>query len=132
MFDKTWKVMEKDLQGLAHRFRSVGQNLANVNTPGYARREVSFEDQLNDVINGPNRLPMASTNPKHMVTHARSTDEVVPREDRIVDQLYRLDRNNVDPEIEMAKLTEARLGYTAMTRFLTKKVSVYKTAIGGR
>ncbi len=132
MFDKAWKVMEKDLQGLAHRFKSVGQNLANVNTPGYARREVSFEDQLDDVINGPKRLPMAATDPGHIVLHPRSAEEVVPREDRITDQLYRLDRNNVDPEIELAKLTETRMGYDGMTSFLTKKVSVYRTAIGGR
>ncbi|MCF4150606.1 flagellar basal body rod protein FlgB [Dethiosulfovibrio sp. F2B] len=131
MFDLTWKVMEKDLQGLAHRFRSVGQNLANTNTPGYARREVSFEDQLDDIINGPKRLPMATTDPKHMSTHARSVEEVTPREDRIPDQLYRLDRNNVDPEIEMAKMAETKMGYDAMTQLVSKKVSGYKTAMGG-
>lgn len=132
MFDKTWKVMEKDLQGLAHRFRSAGQNLANVNTPGYARREVSFEDQLDEVINGPRKLPLAVTHPGHMALRLRGPEDVVPREHRIQDQLYRLDRNNVDPEIELAKLTEARMGYDAMTSLLTKKVSVYRTAIGGR
>lgn len=132
MFDKTWKVMEKDLQGLAHRFRSVGQNIANINTPAYARREVSFEDQLDDVINGPKRLPMAVTQPGHIALYPKRPEDVTPLEHRIPNQLYRLDRNNVDPEIELAKQTETRLGYSAMTDLLAKKVSVYKTAIGGR
>ncbi|PIE54256.1 MAG: flagellar basal body rod protein FlgB [Dethiosulfovibrio peptidovorans] len=132
MFDVTWKVMAKDLEGLAHRFRAVGQNLANINTPAYARREVSFEDQLNDVINGSKRIPLAVTDERHMTIHARSIVDVTPKENRIPDQLYRLDRNNVDPEIEMAKLTETRLGYEAMTRLMAKKVGNYKTAIGGR
>ena len=132
MFDSTWKVIAKDLEGLSHRYRAVGQNLANSNTPGYARREVSFEDQLKDVIDGSDRLTLSITNDKHIKTGSETASEVIPREGRVQDQLYRLDRNNVNPEIEIARLSETRMGYEAMTQLMAKKVSVYKMAIGGR
>lgn len=132
MFDSTWKVIEKDLEGLSKRYRAVGQNLANSNTPGYARREVSFEDQLNDVINGPRKLPLATTDDQHIKVGPETAEDVVPREVRVEDELYRLDRNNVDPEITMAKLSETRMGYEAMTQLMAKKVSIYKMVIGGR
>ena len=132
MFDSTWKVIEKDLEGLSKRYRAVGQNLANSNTPGYARREVSFEDQLNDVINGSDRLSLATTDDQHIKIGPVTAEDVVPREVRVEDELYRLDRNNVDPEITMAKLSETRMGYEAMTQLMAKKVSIYKMVIGGR
>jgi flagellar basal-body rod protein FlgB len=37
MGDFNWKVMEKDLEGLSRRFESTSKNLANANTPHYAR-----------------------------------------------------------------------------------------------
>ena len=40
--DLTWDVVGKDLQGLARRFGVVAENMANGNTPRYARKEVSF------------------------------------------------------------------------------------------
>ena len=46
----TWNVLEKDMEGLAQRFKAVSRNVANADTPGYARRNVSFEDQLRDVL----------------------------------------------------------------------------------
>ena len=42
----TWSVLEKDMEGLAQRFKAVSRNVANADTPGYTRRNVSFEDQL--------------------------------------------------------------------------------------
>ena len=45
----TWSVLEKDMEGLAQRFKAVSRNVANADTPDYTRRNVSFEDQLRDV-----------------------------------------------------------------------------------
>ena len=46
------------MEGLSRRFESTSRNLANANTPEYARRNVSFEDQLREVVDGPRSLPM--------------------------------------------------------------------------
>lgn len=132
MGDFNWKVMEKDLEGLSRRFESTYKNLANANTPNYARRNVSFEDQLRDLIDGPKRLPMKVTDKGHMPSGPLTVSSVVPEEIKIYDEKYRLDGNNVDPEREMAVMSQTRMAYAAISRFAAKKSSLYRLVIGGR
>ena len=128
----TWKVMEKSLEGNAQRLKATSRNLANVNTPGYARRNVSFENELKDVIYSDRKLHMTTTNPGHIPSRPRRVADVIPAEIKVKDEMYRLDDNNVDPEREMAILAETRMMYTAMTRYAARKVSGLRTAISGR
>ena len=129
--DLTWNVITKDLQGLARRMETTSQNIANANTPGYARREVSFEDQLRDVIGAPRQLPLKTTAERHMSNIATDISGVQPLEARVGHETYRLDGNNVDPETEMARLAQTRMSYQAMTRVLSRKIAMYRKAIGG-
>lgn len=47
MFDSVTSVaLSSALDGLALRQRTIANNIANVNTPGYHARRVSFEDAL--------------------------------------------------------------------------------------
>lgn len=130
--DYTWRVMEKDIEGLAQRFKAVSRNIAHANTPGYERRNVSFEDELRKAINGGPKLKMTTTDPGHIPSQPLSVESVTPTETRIRDEIFRLDGNNVDPEREMAVLAETRMMYGAMSRFAARKLSTYRTVIGGR
>ncbi|MCL2146930.1 MAG: flagellar basal body rod protein FlgB [Synergistaceae bacterium] len=132
MIDFTWKVIEKDLQGLAARVTASSRNIANANTPKYAKRIVSFEDQLRDVIDSGKKLKMKLTNDMHIPTLPNAVADVQPVEIRVPDEIYRLDGNNVDPEREMAILSEARMLYSAMSRFAAKKLNGLRTVITGR
>jgi flagellar basal-body rod protein FlgB len=129
--DLTWSIIEKELEGLSRRLEATSHNIANMNTPRYARREVSFEDQLKEIIDAPTRLPMKKTSPRHFSNVRTSASEVRPIDSRVGYEVYRLDKNNVDPETETARLAETRMMHTAMTRVLAKKVSMYRRAIGG-
>lgn len=129
--DLTWSVIEKDLQGLAKRLESTSQNIANMNTPRYVRREVSFEDQLKEVIDAPNRLPLKRTAERHMSNVVTDIGAVSPAERGVGYELYRLDLNNVDPETETARLAETRMSYQAMGRVMGRKIAMYRKAIGG-
>ena len=130
--DFNWKVMEKTMEGLSRRFESTSRNLANANTPEYARRNVSFEDQLREVVDCPRSLPMTITNEGHIPSGPMAVSAVVPEEIKIYDEKFRLDGNNVDPEREMAVLSQTRMAYNAMSRFVAKKGSLYRLVIGGR
>ena len=130
--DFTWKVIEKDMEGVAKRFKAASRNLANVNTPGYARRNVSFENELQDVIYSGRKLRMTVTNPGHIPSRPRAVSDVTPAEIKVKDEMYRLDENNVDPEREMAILAETRMMYSAMSRFAARKLANYRTVIAGR
>jgi len=129
--DLAWGVMEKDLAGLAKRFEATSQNIANMNTPRYARREISFEDQLKEIIDAPRRLPLKRTNEKHFSNVKTDINQVMPYERSVGYEVYRLDWNNVDPETEMARMAETRMSYQAMTRALGRKIAMYRRAIGG-
>jgi flagellar basal-body rod protein FlgB len=129
--DLAWGVIEKDLAGLAKRFEATSHNIANINTPHYARREISFEEQLKEVIEAPGKLPMKRTNDRHFSNVKFDIGEVTPSEKSVGHELYRIDWNNVDPEIETARMAETRMSYQAMTRLMTRKIAMYRRVIGG-
>ncbi len=132
MGDFNWNVMEKNLECLSKRLESTARNIANGTSPGYARRNVSFEDQLRDVVSSPRRLPLAVTDEGHIPSGPVTVNAVQPEEIRVFDEKFRLDGNNVDPEREMSVLSQTRMAYTAMSRFAAKKTSLYRLVIGGR
>ena len=130
--DYTWSVIEKESECLAERFRAVTRNMANANTPGYARRNVSFEDQMREVMGRDKKLHMTVTDMQHIPSHPLRMKDVEPSEIRIMDERYRLDLNNVDPEREQAALAETRMMYTAMMRIASNKSTMLRTVITGR
>ena len=130
--DYTWSVIDKEAECLAERFKAVTRNMANANTPGYARRNVSFEDQMREVMERDRKLHMTVTDEKHIPSHPLRMKDVEASEIRILDERYRLDLNNVDPEREMAVLSETRMMYTAFMRVAGSKLSMLKSVIAGR
>ena len=128
----TWSVIEKVSECLAERFRAVSRNVANANTPGYARRNVSFEDQMRMVMENDKKLHMTVTSEGHIPSHPLRMSDVKASEIQILNERYRLDMNNVDPEREMAILSETRMMYTAMMRIASGKTSTLKSVIAGR
>lgn len=47
---RTMEITKLGLDGLMERQKAVSANIANVMTPGYQRKEVSFENQLSEII----------------------------------------------------------------------------------
>ncbi|MBQ9389041.1 MAG: flagellar basal body rod protein FlgB [Synergistaceae bacterium] len=130
--DYTWSVIDKEAECLAQRFQAVSKNVANANTPGYARHNVSFEDQMREVMEQDSRLHMTVTNAGHIPSHPLKIKDVHAADFKIMDEQYRLDLNNVDPEREMAVLAETRMMYTAFMRAASSKLTMLKSVIAGR
>lgn len=129
--DLTWGVMTKDLDGLSRRLEATSQNIANMNTPGYARQEVSFEDQLKEIVDAPRMLPVKRTSSRHISNVKTDISEVKAFNRSVGYEVYRYDMNNVDPETETARLTQTRMLYQGISRAMSKKISAYKRVIGG-
>ena len=47
---RTSNITHLAMDGLLERQRAIGANIANVETPGYQRKEVAFESQLSEII----------------------------------------------------------------------------------
>ncbi len=123
IFDNTSLLLEKAASGASRRQDMIAGNLANVNTPGYIRRDISFKDQLASAIKN-----NGAESPAERVSIARTVaqtymDNSMP---------LRLDGNNVDVDMEMASLAENQIEYNAYTRLLTDKISIMRSVIKGR
>lgn len=119
------------LRGLDMRSKAIAGNLANLNTPGYKRQIVSFEEKLEQIqkSNKLNDIPLASTNEKHF-TNAVYRVSDVPIEFRSDDLETDIDGNSVDVDKEMLDLTKTGLRYKALTNMSKKYFENMKGIIG--
>lgn len=95
------------LDQAALRHRVIAQNVANVDTPGYLRREVVFDDVL-----------AAATGGGPAVVES--------------DAPTRPDGNNVSIEQEMSDLNKNTLLYQTAAQLLATRVSTLRAAVSGR
>jgi flagellar basal-body rod protein FlgB len=109
-------VLTRLLDVASLRHQAIAQNIANVNTPGYHRTDVSFEDAF---------------------TRARKEghDAVALRvEPRLVEprgEPVRGDGNNVDIDAEMGRLEKNTLMYKVYAQILASQLASMRAAIAG-
>jgi len=70
----TINTLKQALNGLARQGEMVGQNLANVDTPGYKAQNVDFKSALKRAVNGNPNIKMVSTNARHIFGHRTIAD----------------------------------------------------------
>lgn len=104
-----------DASDLRHRI--ISQNVANVETPGYQRLEVTFEQQLLE------RLSRSGDLAKESVAPAIEIDTRSPA---------RADGNNVNIDREMGKLNKNALLFQTYAQLLSSKLSMMRSAITGQ
>jgi len=111
--------MNKDLDGLWTRQQAISDNIANVETPGYKSKQVSFEDQLQEQLS-------QSTGNSDLVNRLKNTQPVTTVSE---DESLRLDGNNVDVEQQNVELARTQLNYMYSLRELSDYFSRLKYAI---
>ena len=117
--DKSATLLEKMLDVSSIKHKVIANNIANVNTPGYKKMEVSFADQLEKAVNESSMNKFDTFQPK-IVISKEDTSETV-----------RNDGNNVDMDKEVSSLVKNTLSYSIFTQLLAKKYEGIKSAIEG-
>ncbi len=118
-------VLEKACDAGWMRNAAISNNIANVDTPGYKRKDVDFESYLQSAVFGGSSLDdnIASVD-LDTITGTTYTDYGQ------VD--YRLDGNNVDIDTENVELAKNQMKYYTMldsiTQEFTRLKSVLKTS----
>lgn len=128
MLNKTFErinLMNKALDGAWMRNSAISHNIANVNTPGYKRQTVEFEDILRQELGKSQSIPMKKTNPMHMDPN----HSAVPQIKTISDSSYRVDGNNVDIDVESAEMAKNTIYYNAIISQVNGQFSRMKQAI---
>jgi len=123
------KALEKALDATWVRNEAISQNLANVDTPGYKRKNVEFEEYLKQAIDG-NNLTGFRTDKRHIPIGGRNIDEVEIKTTEDNSSLsMRLDGNNVDPEREMALMAKNTIQYNTLVQRLSGSFKGIKSVI---
>jgi flagellar basal-body rod protein FlgB len=98
------------------RHEVIAQNVANVNTPGYQTLEVSFEDALQEAMAA--GTDGGASAPAPQVIQGKGGIE-------------RADGNNVDVDLEIARLQKNSLFYKVYTQLLAGELAQFRSAISG-
>ncbi|MFN3531389.1 MAG: flagellar basal body rod protein FlgB [Candidatus Brocadia sp.] len=115
--DDSINLLGKMLDVSAIKHKVIANNIANINTPGYKKMEVSFAEQLEKVIKDPSVNKFDSFQPKIVVSKEDANGTV------------RNDGNNVDIDKEVSSLMKNTLSYNIYTQLLAKKIELVKSAI---
>jgi flagellar basal-body rod protein FlgB len=121
--DKSFSILHKMIQAANTRHKVIASNIANSDTPGYKARDVKFSGVLN------NEVRMSTTDPKHIQgkNGGNAGGTVITEND-----LSWGDRNNVELDVEVAKMTENSLRHEASLKILNSKIRMYRNAIRTR
>jgi flagellar basal-body rod protein FlgB len=118
-------VLNKAAQASWKRNEVISNNIANVDTPGYKRKDVQFESYLQSALLGDGSLDSR-------VDHANlaSLDPTVYTDSASLS--YRLDGNNVDIDTESANLAENQIRYDALLESMTQEFNRIKAVLASR
>lgn len=133
---KTDDVLEIALKGLSMRSKAVTGNISNMNTPGYKRRTVDFEETLMQQIQKSNSLsdiPLEKTDDNHF---SNSIYEISELKDKMTMEIsgegsFTDDGNNVDIDREMIELTKTGLRFKAVAQMTKKHFELNRGIIRG-
>jgi flagellar basal-body rod protein FlgB len=127
IFDTTVQVLDKVLELRSQKLHSISSNIANAETPGYARLKMEFEDQLRDAVNGTSQTV---THPRHIPGSPEQQIESLEADFfREKDQSGIGDGNSVSLEQEMVDLAVNQIRFEAAIQSLNKKFSMLKYVI---
>ena len=132
--DLTTEVLAASMRGLEARNTAIANNIANADTPGYKRVDVSFESALADAVQSDrSRTSQSSSMPDLWNGDAaNAVDDVAPAVQSVDTTTMRVDGSNVDPDDEMAQLSANQLAHQTVVSLLDKRFAQFRTAITGQ
>lgn len=110
-------ILQNSLDASSLRHKILSDNVANIDTPGFKRSDISFKDELRRALYGGPQIQMDQNSERHFETKP-SRDPAKITAKAILDSATwaRNDKNNVNPEVENTYLAENTLYYQALAR----------------
>ena len=117
-------VLDKTADASWRRHELISNNIANQSTPGYKRQDIDFEGELQRALRYSKYTTIdekvANLNYRHLEGR-QYTD--------YGDFSYRMDENNVDPELEQVHLASNQIKYEGLINSLTAEFNNLKSVI---
>lgn len=124
MFGNTVSMAHKALDFLWKQQEVIALNISNVDTPGYKKKNVSFEELYRK------KLVDAS-----VTKDTSKIRQAIEEADCLVysrDDSGRVDENNVNADVENTKMARTTLHYQYLIQSVTNDIKRYQTAIKGQ
>lgn len=120
-------VLNKAADASYYRNELLSNNIANVDTPGYKRKDLQFEIHLNRAIESAG--DESDTLTKKIRNMDLSEAKMITYTDNSA-LSYRLDDNNVDIATEQVELATNQLVYNSLVDSMTHEFNRIKTVLG--
>lgn len=117
-------ILDKAADAANLRNELLTNNIANVNTPNYKRKDLDFESVLQGELAGEKNLSKAV---KKANQNLETLDAQVYTDNASLS--YRLDGNNVDINTEEARLAENQIKYQALVDLMNQEFARYNTVL---
>ncbi len=115
-------LLDKAADASWKRNEVIVNNIANVDTPGYKRKDIQFESYLQSALLGDNSLDQRVAE-----IDLGTLDASVYTDHSNLS--YRLDGNNVDIDTESTNLAENQIRYYSLMDSMTQEFSRLKTVL---
>lgn len=129
-------MLNKSMDAAWLRNKVIADNMTNIDTPGFKRSEVIFEEKLQKVLyNSTKHAKLKRTDSRHIHKEEKDFDDIenIKPEIRTINNLsYRNDENNVDIDVEAAKMTKNKLYYDSLAQGMSNEIRLLRMAITGR
>lgn len=128
LFGGTISNLENGLNYASLKNKTIAQNIANVDTPNYKAKNVSFEKILSDAKQS--TISANRTDTRHYDFEIAQSTPGVYSYDNFN---YRSNGNGVDMDAEQASLAENTIYYNALVERISSKFNTLNSVIkGGR
>lgn len=124
--NQTINAMEAYMGRLSQRQQIVASNLANIDTPGYKTKDISFHATMEELL-AENSGNLRTERPEHH----KGAIQVFPQVQAFEVQglPMREDQNNVDIDREMLKLSQTSFAYSLISQMLRGKFRTIASSI---
>lgn len=127
------QVLERSMDAAMLRHRTITNNLANIDTPGFKSQQVIFEDFLQDELNGvvgKQKLAAYRTNERHL-PFANSGGFAMPQVVSNPTNFVQNNGNDVDMESENTELAKNQIWYSGLTQLTAGSYQKLRSVIEG-
>lgn len=118
--------IEFALKGLGMRSKAIAGNIANINTPGYKRKTVNFEDILQEKTK--NDIAISSTNDNHILSAENNRRNPITITE---EASFNVNGNSIDLDKEMVELSKTGLRFKALSTLARKQFENIRGIIRG-
>ncbi len=122
-------LLERAMDWAERRLSAISDNIANISTPNYKRKDVAWVDEL--AKNDQRKFVGRRTDPRHFFIGRRPDWAIKPRPFVEATTTSRNDGNNVDLDTELANLQKTALYYQAITQMYSDHISRIRTVLRG-